>query len=250
MTFDPNRLRGYLVELHIPMARQDAFADALTKRALEGVGQHIHDTCIECYLVGLFDVGRELFPKARKFLRAAIEHKEIPRYYFPGGTESLRLVRFAMCEWFVDRKHDLRSLKQGVEWSEQWLSRPGRPDKSEVQLTLTAYLDAEEYETLVKRFEATGLKAPRNLRQIQGEGTMSYVIARHRLGLQYTSDDIQDALDRFLKRNVPKWCDGGHVQTLARWMKIAFWKPGDDPIATLLKCYDYLPGIGPPEYRP
>ena len=79
---------------------------------------------------------------------------------------------------------------------------------------------------------------------------MSYVIARHRLGLQYTSDEIQDALDRFLKRNVPKWCDGGQVQTLARWMKIAFWKPGDDPVATLLKCYDYLPGLSPPEYRP
>ena len=56
---------------------------------------------------GCSTLAESFFRKARKFLRAAIEHKEIPRYYFPGGTESQRLVRFAMCEWFVNRKHDL-----------------------------------------------------------------------------------------------------------------------------------------------
>jgi hypothetical protein len=248
MTFDPDHVRNNLIEVLIPMDREVEIAEALADRSLKGTGDFIYDNCVQCYLVGFFDVGRELFPKARAFLRAAIDNQEIPRYYFPGGTEAARLGRLAMCEWFIDRTHDLSSLKQSVEWKERDLSKDRRPDRVAVQLSLARYVDAEEYATLIQRFEATGLKAPKNIRNIQGEGTMGYVIARNRLGLQYTSEEVDAAVNTFLKRNVPAWCDGGNYQTLSRWMKIAFWKPADDPIATLLKCYNYLPGLEPPAY--
>jgi hypothetical protein len=52
-----------------------------------------------------------------------------------------------------------------------------------------------------------------------------------------------------LKRSVkPVWLDFGHATTVALWMKVAFWKPGDDPIATLLKCYQFMPEFEPPKY--
>jgi hypothetical protein len=35
---------------------------------------------------------------------------------------------------------------------------------------------------------------------------------------------------------------------VALWMKIAHWRPGDDPVATLLKSYTYLDGLAPPQY--
>ena len=78
---------------------------------------------------------------------------------------------------------------------------------------------------------------------------MSYVLARHRLGLEYTDEEVDKALHSFLKRNVrSEWLDRGQQTTAARWMKIAFWKPGDDPVATFLKCYDYLGDFEPPKY--
>lgn len=51
-----------------------------------------------------------------------------------------------------------------------------------------------------------------------------------------------------MKRNVAAWLDSGHQNRMTKWMKIAFWKPGDDLITTLLKCYDYLPDLEPPAY--
>jgi hypothetical protein len=94
-----------------------------------------------------------------------------------------------------------------------------------------------------------GLKPPKRLRSIQGEGTMSYVLARHRLGLEYSEEEVRAALDSFFKRNMrEQWLDRGQYDTVALWMKIAFWRPGDDPIATLLRCYDYLPEFERPKY--
>jgi hypothetical protein len=55
-------------------------------------------------------------------------------------------------------------------------------------------------------------------------------------------------LESFLKRSVPAWLELGDYEAVALWMKPAYWRPGDDPIDTLLKCYDYRPGVAPPEY--
>ncbi len=78
---------------------------------------------------------------------------------------------------------------------------------------------------------------------------MSYVLARHRLGLEYSAEEVEKALRSFLKRNMHShWLDRGLYRRVAQWMKIAFWKPGDDPIATLLKCYEFMPEFEPPKY--
>ncbi|HEX3725352.1 MAG TPA: hypothetical protein VHV08_03885 [Pirellulales bacterium] len=113
---------------------------------------------------------------------------------------------------------------------------------------MATYLDAGEYETLMRRYEIAGIKEPRQLGSIRGEGTMAYAMAQQRLGLKHTAEEVHGALDTFLKRNVDTWLGTGHSDTVARWMKIAFWQPPDDPIAMLLRCYDYLPELDRPEY--
>jgi hypothetical protein len=249
MKFDPARDRQNLDEFGIPHARESQFAEALELKALAGFGHSILLTGLECFLLGKFEVGRELASKAENFLRAAIEHKEIPRQYARGGTEANRLVGFARCHWFLSKQHDLKSLKEAVRWKEIWFEDLGESWKTEVQLTLPFYLEAEEYETLFHRFEQGKLTPPKKLRNIKGEGTMSYVLARHRLGLEYSADEVKAALDSFFKRNMrSEWLNRGLFTSVATWMKIAFWKPGDDPIATLLKCYDYLPDLQRPRY--
>ena len=250
MRFDPDKKRRDLEELSIPMAREDDYAEAFQSGLLESYGNSILSTAVECLLLGLFDTGDELLRKARTFLRAAIEYKEVPRGG-PDASEEYRLEGFAMCQWLLERKHELASLKEAVRWRENWFEETGNRDKTEVQLTLPNYLDAEEYDALFRRFDAAGIKPPKNLRQIKGEGTMCYVLARHRLGLEYSDDEVEAAVTSFLKRNMrSEWFNRGQRTTAALWMKLAFWKPGDDPIATLLRCYDFMPEFEPPQYPP
>ncbi len=248
MKFDPVYLHETLSELIIPRARKKDVAEAFQLKLLYSYGTSVLDCCMQCFLVGRFDVGRELMPKARTFLRAAVEHKEEWENRPQGGAQFQRLCEFALCNWLLEKRHDSKSLKLAVEWQEIWFAEHDEIDKTNVQLSLSEYLNAEEYEVLIRRFEQGGLKKPSNLRQIKGEGTMSYVIARHRLGLEYSAEEVQAALKSFLKRNVATWLGHGHRDTTAVWMKLAFWKPGDDPVATLLKCYNYLPGLEPPKY--
>ncbi|HTU25843.1 MAG TPA: hypothetical protein VMF30_10620 [Pirellulales bacterium] len=78
---------------------------------------------------------------------------------------------------------------------------------------------------------------------------MAYVVARHRLGLQYSHEEFGTIATRFLKANVDRWLSDGHVRTAAEWMKIIHWNNSHPPITAkqaLLKCYDYLPGRQPP----
>jgi hypothetical protein len=135
-----------------------------------------------------------------------------------------------------------------VKRKEQCFEAEGESWKPDVQLALPAYLDAGEYEILMRRYEIAGLKEPQSLRSIRGEGTMAYVMAKQRLGLKYTADETRSALHAFLKRNLDSWLDSGHSNAAAQWMKIAFWQPGDDPLVTFLRCYDYLPGVERPKY--
>ncbi len=244
MTFDPKEKKRQLKGFAIAHYRERSMADAKEKAALNGTGRGMTGCGVQCLLVGFFDIGQELLLKARIYVRASIEHKEEP--YF---TEHDRLYDFALLNWLVARSHDLKSLKAAVGLKERWFSDQPTVLKTEVQAALPGYLDAEEYETLMRRYEGAGLTKPANLRRIQGEGTMCYVIARHRLGLDYTPEEIKAAVDTFLKRRVSQWLGhAGAYTDAAHWMKLAFWKKGDDPIAAVLRCYDYLPGLKPPKY--
>jgi hypothetical protein len=80
---------------------------------------------------------------------------------------------------------------------------------------------------------------------------MCYVLARQRLGLEYSAEESHTALEKFLMGQVDtEWLAAGHYDRAAEWMKIAHWRTGDDPIATVLRCYDYLPGRIAPAHPP
>jgi hypothetical protein len=245
MSFDAQRLRDNLEEWLIEHYQREVFEDAAQRGALVGVGDGIMLCAIQCFLVGLFDQGFELAKKAHTFLHASIENGEDP---CPLGKDA-QYNNLALATWLVENRIAMNSLKAAVSWRENWLDE--NPDcwTREVQLVLPDYLDAQEYELLIARYERSGLKKPANLQRVQGEGTMSYAIARQRLGLEYSQAEIDAALNTFFKRHVPSWLgEEGRYDDAVRWMQRAFWKPGDDPIATLLRCYDYLPGLERPKY--
>jgi hypothetical protein len=249
MKFDPKKTKRSLRELMIEYCRNREFSDVLENRAFAGSADTILTTAIECLLVGLFDVGKELLLKARIFLWAAIERNEIPRVYGKGLTECQRMTNYALCLWLMYGRHDEKSWKAAAEWTDVWFQESPKTAKRDIQFALTEYLEAGQYERVIERFEWAGAKKPASLRHIRSEGSMCYVIARQRLGLEYTREEIDAATETFLKRSVPEWLGWqGREIDAARWMKLAHWKKGDDPTATLLRCYDYLAGLKPPKY--
>ncbi len=146
-------------------------------------------------------------------------------------------------------EHDTESYRRYAEFEDRYLSdRIVGRDKTEVSFVLSQYVDAGMFERALEIFQATpGLSPPTSL-TIQGEGRMSYVVGRYRLGLQYTAAEFKAMTTKFLNRNVDAWLGEGHWSRAARWMKIIHWNDADPPITAkdALKCYDYLPGRQPP----
>ncbi len=247
MRFDPQSRRRNLQTEFLDYLYNLSYEQISHERTMDSSGCLIINIAIECYLVGLPSDGSALLQKAHTFLRVAHEQNE----YDKVGM-GIVLEYLAIANWLVNRQTDLESLVLSVDWTEKrFAAERTKPDKGDVQLSLPPYLEAERYDTLIARYESARLKQPKNIRRILGEGTMCYVLARHRLGLEYTDEEIAAALETFLKRSVKEWLGRyGNFITAALWMKIAHWKPGDDPIATLLRCYDYLPGLKPPKYTP
>jgi hypothetical protein len=249
MKFDPKKRKKSLRELMIRHCRDMEYARALENRALVGHADTILSTAIECLLVGFFDVGRELLLKARIFLWAAIEDDEVSRLYSKGLSECHRMRDYVLCFWLKHGHHDENSADEAAKWRDVWFDESPAAAKKDIQLALTEYLEAGQYERVIERFQWAGAKKPKSLRHIRGEGSMCYAIARQRLGLEYTREELDAATETFLRRHVPEWLGWqGRVIDTARWMKLAHWKNGDDPVATLLRAYDYLPGLKPPKY--
>ncbi len=244
MTFDPKRLRKGLHEYLIALAENASLDEARRGECIGSVGNHLLHIALQCILVGEFAIAKTVLAKVRRFLQEAIEKGE-------HDTPGLRFVldNYSLTSWLVEGRDDKSSLRECVALREKWFQGKGNLNRTEMQLSLLPYLQSGQLDTLMARYESVGLTKPKSLRHIKGEGTMCYVLARHRLGLDYTDDEISQALQTFLKRCMEDWLFG-HYCTVARWMKIAHWKPGDDPIATVLRCYDYLPGRKPPKYPP
>lgn len=247
MKFDPSISRRSLKSIVLKMDHEISVEKASQQGAVGSWGVSLYNTAVECCLVGLFSDANELIPKARHFLQEAVRRHERSKVAAGAVFDNL-----ALANWFLDRKADIHSARAGVDLKEDWFAvEKKKPDKSNVQLALPPYLEAERYELLIARYESAGLKKPANIHRILGQGTMCYVMARHRLGLEYTAEEIAAALETFLKRSVKEWLGRyGAFSTAARWMKIAHWRPGDDPVATILRCYDYLPDLKPPKYPP
>lgn len=66
--------------------------------------------------------------------------------------------------------------------------------------------------------------------------------------------EIADALERLFKANVRgPWLGREHYEPTATWVKVVFWKPGDSALATILRCYDFMPelaAVRPPARGP
>lgn len=246
--FDPARHRESLQTFYLQYNRDIRFEDAEMANSLTGHGNALAQAGTLCLLVGYFAEGRELLQKAKDFLGAAIDKSEVPRQYGHGVTEAIRLHNYSLCAWLLDGRQNSSQMTECVRWLELWFDETDAwHNRVEIQLSMPDYLDSGELETLITRYERAGLKAPKSLRKIKEPGTMAYIIARHRLGLAYSEKEVTASLQSFLNRFIPEEVFS-HYLSVVLWMKIAHWTYDDDPVAALLRCYDYLPSVERPKY--
>jgi hypothetical protein len=218
-------------------------------QAIGALGNHAGSdlgVAIQCLLVGFEDPARRLLERAAEWVQIAVATRERPSRYFPGGTEAIWFETLALSNWLLSNRHDTESYRRFAEHQDRCLTnRSVARNKTEVSFALPSYVDAGMYERALQIFEATPGLAPPTASTIQGEARMSYVVSRHRLGLQYSSTEFEAMATKFLRRNIDAWLGDGHWSSAARWMKIIHWNGAEPPISAkeaLLKCYDYLPG--------
>ncbi len=246
ITFDPVALRARLlgdcgIQFYLRRSLEDFQADgALASGADAGI-----DEAIKCLLVGFDDAAHQLLKKARHWLDVAFAANEVPLQHVPDGTEAHRFHALAMCNWLLHGIHDIDSLKEFVKHEDRFLPLSGL-GKNCVEVTLVSphYLNAGAYEQILKLIaEAHGLGPPKDLSSIRSEGQMAYVLSRQHLNQDSWSEaQVQEALRRFMNRNMNEWLTGGHWDRAAEWLKIAYWREGGlSPKETLMKAYDHLP---------
>ncbi len=244
--FDPQRSREELQNWTLEVFQNLSFEDAYHQKQLGYCGIPASEVAVETMLVGLIKDGKDLLNRANTFLRLSLDRRERNEL-----DKGVIFERAALLDWLQYRKDDKKTPRAAVEWYENSFDAERRaPGKAEVQRALPVYLEAQEYEKLLTRFESAGLQTPASLSRIRSQGTMAYVIAKQMLGIEYDQPLVIQTLDAFLTRSIPQWLGQGRFTAAAGWMKIAHWQFVDDPIATLLRCYDYLPGLEPPEYSP
>jgi hypothetical protein len=198
-----------------------------------------------CLLVGLNEGASKLLQKAKQWVEIAIAEDEGGATLGPGGNAASRHHTVAMCTWLLEGRHDAEALQQFVVFEDKFIKQPAiAKDKIEVSLVLPTYINARAFERTLEIFAVARIPEPKSLEGIRNGAQMSYVLARHRMGLDYTADEVDGALKRFLMRHMDKWLGDGHAVQAAEWMKIAYWDPHEaemSPKEAILKCYDHLP---------
>ena len=191
--FDPQRSRDELQNWTLEVFRKLSFEDAYHQRQLGYCGIAASEVAVETMLVGLFKDSKDLISRAHAFLMLSIGRKEQSEH-----SKASILERAALMAWLQYRKDDRKSPRAAVEWNENAFHTEESHRESEVQRGLPIYLEAQEYQKLITRFESTGSKAPASLGRIRGQGTMAYVIAKQRLGIDFDQPSVAQSLDAFL----------------------------------------------------
>lgn len=193
---------------------------------------------IECILVGLNEPATHLLEKARTWAGAALSSdSEIPGW--------LTFETLALCEWILSNHHDERMYQNLTDEHYRMATTQGVADDAvSVSLALPSFVDAGDYKRALELFERTRkLAEPDSLDKVRNEGQLCYAIAKHRLGLGYTEEEVAIACDKFMSKSMNKWLIDGHTIRAAEWMKIIWANHKDVSLSaneTILKCYDYL----------
>jgi hypothetical protein len=243
--FDPTELRNTLLgDLGVEWQLQRSFQNSKNSGGLSASAHADLGTAIQCILVGLDEPVRQLLARAQEWAtEAAASEKETANW--------MAFQTLVMCEWLLGNRHNWRTYQEFMSQLDRLLDNPSiANDAVNVSLILPGFVDGGAYKRALEVFGRTReLVEPASLGEVHNEAQMCFVAAKHRLGLDYTEEEVANACDQFMSKNMDKWLRDGHLVRAAEWMKI-IWGNHEDtalsPNATILKCYDYVRDCQPP----
>jgi hypothetical protein len=254
--FSPAKVREYLLEGGVRFELAADFNEISLRESLTGYAMGFVETAIQCVLVGLAEPAIWILEKAAKWLPEAIAKEEDPYSAIHDdpqrsldGTRSLQYDSLAMSNFLLTGQHDIENLRHAVHFKNRYIA-VGEWERDDPELILPLYCDAGEFASAIAIFEqvCSGLEIG-DLTVIDDSGSMSYLYSCHRLGKRFSESDLNMARDGFLKRTVPELLGHGNYSGAARWMKLFFWNGEESRDAawkSVLRCYDYLPGVKQP----
>lgn len=169
------------------------------------------NTSIKCYLAGLDIPGDELAKKAINWLQAAISNKEVPKRYFPEGTEAARLYDMSLAKWLIGEK-DTVVLQESIRRSENYFSGSAGRDPVSMKLTLIEYLDAGRCELIRTHANAVW----KNAKKLPYEVVKILDICDG----NWPTEEIHPEVISLLKRMSKDWLARGHYDYFAKWVKV------------------------------
>jgi hypothetical protein len=227
------------------------FQETKDRSALGAFAHSLLREAIQCILVCFNEPATRLLHKAHAWVLEAIAVEEKPMHYFPSATEAERFETLALCNWLLHGQHDQTSLDNYVKYYGEYLTSKGtKADKVGVSMALSSYADARAFQRVLDIFEKIPkLSPPESLSKVRNEGQMVYVLAQHHVHGKFSRDEVADAGEKFLKRNIEQFLGNGRYIDAVQWLKILHWNDTDrtvSPKDIVMKCYDYLPGRTPP----
>ncbi|QDU97790.1 hypothetical protein [Lignipirellula cremea] len=237
--FDPTETRNLLLsDIGCQWQLQRSFEESKNCGGLSSSAHADLGAAVECILVGLGDFAYQLLVKARNWATESITSEN-------ETADWMTFQTLAMSDWLLENRHNLDTYQKFMVHLDRLLENPTiANDAVNVSLMLPAFVDGSAFERVLQIFERTAKHVePGSLDRISNEAQLCLVIARHHLGVGYTTAEVDAACDKFMFKNMAKWLRDGHFVRAAEWMKIIWGNFGKailPPNETVLKCYDYL----------
>jgi len=255
--FDPLRerktLRDWAIARELGKKRETFEPDA----ALGSAARSMLDNVIYGWLVGLHDEVKPLLSKSLEWLEASMAKDEQigdPPAYFA----MLRQAAYALACWMHTGSSDRDAYLQALVLHEKAWEQIGAKRSFPVSEALEHYIgpylrdciQARAWERGVAAYEKLGGRAVASATELGNDAEFGYWACRNRLPDAQSGNDYIAAAERVFGHGLmAQWYDRGHLLTATTWLKAIYWESGKtrSPKETLLKAYDLMPGVTPPQ---
>jgi hypothetical protein len=211
------------------------FESSKRRNGLTSCGWSFLKLGAQCVLAGLDDLADQVLQKTRTWLTAAIELPEESTWAH-GHPQGRRFANLALCNWLLDNRHDVVSLSRSIEFLEAGLVTSPRDDTSQTvgfNKLMWVCLDAGDYARIERLCEEYGVNSPPSAdRLVEVEphgGIFCRVLARQKLNMDYTDEEIAAYLGVFTPAFVRILLEEVSYDNLALFMKIVHWRGENTP---------------------
>jgi hypothetical protein len=254
--FDPEERRTILLDWAI----ESELAEKMEDHAPKSVGtaaEEMLDRVVTGWIVALREEVRPVLEKSRAWLEESLARNEMtgaPPSYFA----MLREEAHALAIWMLENRSDRAKYARALElheaaWAEIAQKREF-PASEALEYYISGYLrdclQAQDWEKGIAAYLRFGGRPVKDASDIRSDAEFGYWACSNRLPRRGAAVDYLAVAGRVFGQGLmEEWLAHGDMGTAAAWLKIIYWESGavGTPQETLLKAYELMPGVTPPQ---